>query len=47
MVHQSIEFVPNKENVKRYNYLFRNVYMPMYPSLKNIYANVKKYNDEF
>lgn len=47
MVHQSVEFQPNPENVKRYKYLFENVYMPMYPSLKNIYAKVKKYNDEF
>ena len=47
MVHQSVEFIPNPENVKRYKYLFENVYMPMYPSLKNIYAKVKKYNDEF
>ena len=47
MVHQSDEFIPNPDNVKRYKYLFENVYMPMYPSLKNIYFNVKKYNDEF
>ncbi len=47
MVHQSIEFKPNPDNVKRYKYLFENVYMPMYPSLKNIYAKVKKYNDEY
>lgn len=47
MVHQSDEFLPNPENTKRYKYLFENVYMPMYPSLKNIYAKVKKYNDEF
>lgn len=47
MVHQSVEFKPNPENVKRYKYLFENVYMPMYPSLRNIYANIKKYNDEF
>ena len=47
MVHQSKEFLPNEENTKRYKYLFENVYMPMYPSLKNIYAKVKKYNDEF
>ena len=47
MVHQSVEFKPNPENVKKYDYLFKNVYMPMYPSLKNIYAKVKKYNDEF
>lgn len=47
MVHQSVEFKPNLENTKRYEYLFKNVYMPMYPRLKNIYANVKKYNDEF
>ena len=47
MVHQTVEFKPNPENAKKYKYLFENVYMPMYPSLKNIYANIKKYNDEF
>lgn len=47
MVHQSVEFKPNPDNVKRYEYLFKNVYMPMYPSLKKIYTKVKKYNDEY
>lgn len=47
MVHQSVEFKPNPENVKRYKYLFENVYMPMYPSLKKIYFKIKKYSDEF
>lgn len=47
MVHQSIEFIPNKNNVDKYKFLFNNVYMPMYPSLKKIYADIKKYNDEY
>ena len=47
MVHQSTEFIPNPENVKKYEYLFKNAYMPMYPSLRGIYGKIKKYNDEF
>lgn len=47
MVHQSCEFIPNQENVKKYDYLFQNVYMPMYPNLRKIYVKIKKYNDEF
>jgi len=44
MVHQSVEFKPNMENFKRYDYLYRNVYLKMYPSLKNSYKKIKEFN---
>lgn len=44
MVHQSIEFVPNMKNHEKYDYLFYNAYLKMYPGLKNIYKDIKEYN---
>ena len=44
MVHQTKEFLPNPENHKKYDYLFKNVYMKMYPNLKDIYKDVAEYN---
>ncbi|MCQ2792922.1 MAG: FGGY-family carbohydrate kinase [Bacilli bacterium] len=44
MVHQSIEFKPNMENHKKYDYLFEHVYMKMYPKLKNIYKDIKEFD---
>ena len=47
MVHQSKEFIPNPENVKKYEYLFNHAYMKMYPRLKGIYKDIKQYDDEY
>lgn len=44
MVHQSVEFQPNMENHKKYDYLFNNVYQKMYPNLKDIYKKVKEFD---
>ena len=44
MVHPQKEFMPNMENHKKYDYLFKNVYMKMYPSLKDIYKKVRSFN---
>lgn len=46
MVHQSQEFIPNPENVAKYEFLYKNAYMKMYPNLKGIYKDIKKYDDE-
>ena len=43
MVHQTIEFRPNEENHKRYDYLFKKVYMKMYPSLKESYKDLSNF----
>ena len=47
MVHQSDEFYPNKENHKKYDYLFKHVYLKMYPNLKNVYKDIKEYDKLF
>lgn len=44
MVHQSIEFKPNMENHKKYDYLFKKVYMRMYPQLKTVYKDAKEFD---
>ncbi len=46
MVHQSVEFQPNMENHKKYDYLFRHAYMKMYPHLKDIYKDLKTFADK-
>lgn len=45
MVHESTTFMPNMENHKQYDYLFKNIYLKMYPRLKHLYSDVKKYQD--
>lgn len=47
MVHQSKEFLPNPENVKKYDYLYNHAYMKMYPNLKNVYKDIKKFDDDY
>lgn len=37
-------FYPNETNHKKYNYLYKNVYVKMFPQLKNIYKDLKKYD---
>ena len=46
MVHQSVEFKPNPEAVKKYDYLYKKVYVKMYPNLKDLYKNVKLFCDK-
>lgn len=46
MVHQSIEFKPNPKNVEKYDYLYKKVYVKMYPNLKDLYKNVKLFCDK-
>ena len=47
MVHQTVEFKPNPENVMKYEYLYRNAYLKMYPNLKDVYKNIKEYDDKY
>lgn len=44
MVHQSDVFIPNMDNHKKYDYLFRKVYLKMYPNLKHVYQDIKEYD---
>lgn len=41
MVQKTEEFEPNMVNHERYDYLFKHVYMKMYPKLKNIYKKAR------
>lgn len=44
MVRQSDVFEPNEENHKKYDYLFKKVYLKMYPNLKNCNKDLKYYD---
>lgn len=44
MVHVKDTFSPNPEVHEIYNHLYANVYEKMYPSLKNIYRSIKRFN---
>ena len=46
MVHEKDVFKPNAENHKTYDFLYEKAYMKMYPQLKNIYKDIKKFRDE-
>lgn len=46
MVNVSKTFLPNPENVKKYDYLYNHVYMKIYPQMKNIYKDIKEFDDE-
>lgn len=39
-------FLPNKEHQKRYEYLYKKVYLKMYPQLKDVYKDLKKYDNK-
>ena len=47
MSHPSITFYPNKENHKRYNFLYKKVYVKMFPQLKDLYKELKKYERKY
>ena len=46
MIRVSQTFYPNPENVKKYDYLFNNAYMKIYPQLKGIYKSIKEFDDQ-
>jgi len=45
MIRVSKTFTPNPENAKKYDYLFNHAYMKLYPQLKNIYKDIKNFDD--
>ena len=45
MVHISKTFYPIKENAEHYEYLYQNGYKKMYPALKNIYRDIKRFEE--
>lgn len=44
MVVYEKEFLPNKENAKKYQYLYNKVYKKVYPQLKKSYRVLKEYS---
>lgn len=44
MTHEKDVFYPNMENHAKYDFLYKNVYLKMYPRLKNVYRNLKEYD---
>ena len=47
MSHKKDTFLPNEEVHKQYNFLYKNAYIRLYPHAKDIYKEIKKYNDKF
>lgn len=44
MVHPGKVFTPNKEISEKYHYLYKHAYLELYPRLKGIYSNIKRFN---
>lgn len=47
MIHISDTFYPNKEAHEKYTYLYKKVYLKMYPNFKSVYRDLKKYDSKF
>lgn len=43
MVHTSTTFAPNEVNHQQYQYIYKKVYLKMYPSLKDIYKDIRQF----
>ena len=47
MSHKTTTFYPNKEAAKQYEELYRNVYLKMFPRLKNIYKDINRFTKRY
>ena len=47
MCHKKDTFKPNHEAHKQYDFLYKKAYVRLYPHAKDIYKNIKKYNDKY
>ncbi len=47
MVHVSTTFVPNKNHQEQYDYLYKKVYLKMYPQFKDVYRDLKKFDKKY
>lgn len=47
MIHVSDTFYPNKEAHQKYLYLYKKVYLKMYPNFKTVYKDLKKYDEKY
>jgi sugar (pentulose or hexulose) kinase len=46
MVRVRDTFYPNKENMKVYEYLYKEAYLKLFPSLSKTYAKIKRFNND-
>ncbi len=46
MVRPQKAFQPNEENHKEYDFLYKNVYLKLYPSLKNVYKDLTRHENK-
>ena len=47
MTRKTQVFTPNAEATKRYDELYRRVYLKMYPKLKNVYKDINKFTKRY
>ena len=47
MSRKSVTFYPDEQAHERYNYLYKKAYIKLYPHAKDIYKQIKKYNDKY
>lgn len=43
MVHTSTTFAPNEVNYQQYQYIYKKVYLQMYPCLKDLYKDIREF----
>ena len=47
MCHKSKTFYPDEKANEQYNFLYKYAYIKLYPHAKDIYKEIKKYNDKY
>ena len=47
MSHKSVTFSPNEVNVQQYEFLYKKVYLQMYPRLKKIHRELNKFTKRY
>ena len=47
MSHISETFNPNPVAHQQYEYLYKKAYLPLYPNLKEIYSDLKKFDKKY
>ena len=47
MSHKRDTFIPNEEVHKQYNFLYKKAYVRLYPHAKDIYKEIKRYNNKY
>ena len=47
MSHKTQTFEPDPEVHKQYNFLYKRAYVQLYPHIKDVYKEIKKYNNKY